>query len=72
MFLATLSVVLAIGCTKAPSPAPISASSNTTDVEITIPDSFDEDVSVGESEPAAATDEAANEKLVSLNVPGMH
>jgi len=65
LFLASLSVVLAIGCAKAPSPAPTSGDGNTSDVEISIPDASDE----GDQ---SAIEAAAPEKLVSLNVPNMH
>ena len=65
MFLASLSVVVAIGCAEAPAPAPISASTNATDVEISIPETPGED-------SQSATDAAATETLVSLNVPDMH
>ena len=59
MFLASLSVVLAIGCAQAPSDAPLEVGSNTTDLEISFPES-------------SATDAAASERLVSINVTNMH
>ena len=59
-FLASLSVLLAVGCSQAPAPV----SDDSPDVEISIPDQ--------PSEPSADTEAAADETLVSLSVPGMH
>ena len=65
--LASLSVLLALGCSPAPAPAPGPASDASPDVEISIPDEPSE--STGET---SSTEAAANETLVSLNVSGMH
>ncbi|GEM_PF-5671295 len=62
-FLASLSVLLALGCSQAPAPV----SEESPDVEISIPDMPSE--SEGESTDTTA---AANETLVSLSVPDMH
>ena len=61
--LASLSVLLAFGCSPpATTPGPVSDASS--DVEMSIPDT--------PSESTADTEAAANETLVSLNVPDMH
>ena len=62
-FLASLSVLLAFGCSQAPAPV----NEDSPDVEISIPDMPSE--SEGESTDTKA---AANETLVSLSVPDMH
>ena len=59
--LASLSVLLAFGCSP-PAPGPVSDASP--DVELSIPDV--------PSDSTADTELAANETLVSLNVPNMH
>ena len=65
--LASLSVLLAFGCSQAPAPAPGPVSDASPDVELSIPDTSSE--SSGET---ADTEAAAIERLVSLNVPDMH
>ena len=66
-FLASLSVVAALGCSQAPAPAPGPMSDASSDIELSIPDEPSE--STGET---ADTEAAAGETLVSLKVPDMH
>ncbi|MEO8498562.1 MAG: hypothetical protein ABI614_26160 [Planctomycetota bacterium] len=61
-FLASLSVLLAVGCSQTPTSSPVSDASP--DVKVSIPDV--------PSESTANTEAAANETLVSFNVPDMH
>ena len=61
--LASLSVLLALGCSQAPAPAPGPVGDASPDVELSIPDV--------PSDSTADTELAANETLVSLNVPDM-
>lgn len=69
-FLASLSVLLAVGCgAPTPSPVPVSQNSTDTGVEISIPDSSAVEGEVAEGDQPAGADAAADEKLVSLNVP---
>ena len=65
-FLASLSVLMAIGCADSPTPSPVDVAgdSNATGVDITIPETSEGD--------ASATDAAASERLVSINVTNMH
>ena len=65
--LASLSVLLAFGCSQAPAPTPGPVSDASPGVESSMTDASSE--STGESADTAA---AANETLVSLNVPDMH
>ena len=64
-FLASLSVLLAFGCSQSPAPAPVSE--DVPDVEISIPDIPSESDGAATDSPAAA-----NETLVSLSIPDMH
>ncbi|MDA1052967.1 MAG: hypothetical protein O3C40_21145 [Planctomycetota bacterium] len=61
-FLVSLSVLLAAGCNQPSAPDPVSDASP--GVEIWFPDM--------PSESTADTEAAANETLVSLNIPDMH
>lgn len=63
-FLASLSVLAAIGCSQSAAPSSTPVSDASPDVEISIPDM--------PSESTADTEAAANETLVSLSVPDMH
>ncbi|MBC8354424.1 MAG: hypothetical protein H8E66_20710 [Planctomycetes bacterium] len=63
-FLASLSVIAALGCSQAPAPVPGPVSDASPDVDISIPDA--------PSESTGDTEAAAGETLVSLNVPDMH
>jgi len=63
-FLASLSVLLVVGCSQAPASGPGSVSDASPNTEIANPDTL--------SESTADIEAAANETLVSLSVPDMH